>query len=137
MARPIVLRGHHLLCQFGFRGYGYSADFVAQMSRVLEDLRKRPDQAVQLVDYPDVWCEAFPSEQPCHCREPIVIARDRAVLQQLGVESGAILPWATWVKRAHTRFVGDDLLTLCATCPWLPLGYCQQGLETAQGILGP
>ncbi len=127
--QAVVLRGHHLLCQFGFRGYGYSPAFVENMRNILAFLREHPETMVECVDGPDSLCAAYPAEEPNHCLEPSVIARDRAVLSQLATTAGTRQPWARLVEAAAHAYVAEDLTTLCATCEWLPLGYCQMGLK--------
>ncbi len=123
------LRGHHLLCALGFRGHGYSPGFAANMAAILQRLRAAPETLVMLTDEPDAICAAFPPDQPAHCRDDNVIARDRRVLAKLGLEPGAIAPWGQLQLRLGHAFVPSDLDALCATCPWLPLGYCRQGLR--------
>jgi hypothetical protein len=127
----IALRAHHLLCQFGYRGHGYSEAFVDNMTAVLDHLSQHSHTLVRLSDEPDVLCAKYPTDQPNHCCQPEVIERDRRILAQLDLHRGTTMPWSDLVERAKTRFVPDDLTQLCSTCPWLPLGYCQQGLQQA------
>ncbi len=126
---PVVLRGHHLLCQFGFRGFGYSPAFVDNMRNILAFLTTHPQTLVECVDGPDILCAACPPEEPDHCREFSVIGRDRAVLKRIGAARGVPWPWAKLVEATAQAYVPNDLTTLCATCEWLPLGYCQTGLQ--------
>jgi len=122
------MRGHHLLCALGFRGHGYSPAFSANMAGVLARLDANPDAVVAVTDSPDLICAAFPPEQPAHCREAQVVLRDRRVLAGIGLRPGDALPWGELRRRLGAAFAPDDLDTLCATCPWLPFGYCREGL---------
>lgn len=133
------LRGHHLLCALGFRGYGYSQAFAENMAGILGRLAAAPDTPVTLVDRPDDICAAFPADRPAHCLEPEVLQRDRRVIAALGLHPGEGGTWAELLERAARTFVPADLDRLCATCPWLPLGYCRQGLaaHSASLIRGP
>lgn len=129
---PVAIRAHHLLCQFGFRGYGYSDAFVANMQHLLDRLRADPATPVVVTDKPDAICAAFPPDSPAHCQEARVADRDRAVLSALGVPPGTLLAWGQSVAGVRHAFRPDDLSSLCATCPWLPAGYCREGLEAAR-----
>ena len=59
------IRGHNLLCIQGFVGKGYSPEFVANMTRVVESLGD--DVEVTVVDRPDVLCEACPNLAASGC----------------------------------------------------------------------
>jgi hypothetical protein len=129
---PVPLRGHHLVCAFGFRGHGYSPAFAENMGRILRALEAAPDTPVRVVDVPDGICAAFPPDQPPHCEEPQVVARDRAVARAVGLEPGGVLAWGELRHRVARSLGPADLPHLCATCPWLPLGYCAEGLARAR-----
>lgn len=131
-SEPVPIRAHHLLCQFGFRGYGYSDAFVANMKALLERLRAEPETPVVIGETPDAICAAFPPDAPAHCEEARVIIRDRAVLSAIGLTAGATVSWREAVGRVRNVFRPHDLSTLCSTCPWLPAGYCQEGLAAAR-----
>lgn len=126
------MRGHHLLCALGFRGLGYSAEFSANMAAVLSRLDRAADTPVTVIDTPDAICSAFPADQPGHCTTPQVIERDRRVIAGMGLKPGAVRSWAELRARLSGAFQPSDLDSLCATCPWLPLGYCAQGLAAAR-----
>jgi hypothetical protein len=135
-AAAMRLRPHHLLCSLGFRGLGYSPGFAANMAAILGTLRDAPETRVALVPEPDSICAAFPADQPCHCGEEAVAERDRQVLAALGMAPGESAAWWDLLRRAARAFAPPDLGVLCATCPWLPLGYCQEGLEALRGRPG-
>ena len=127
-APPHAVRAHHLLCSLGFRGLGYSPAFAENMAAVLRAWDAAPESPVAVTEAPDVICAAFPPDQPGHCGDAEVIARDRRVLQAIGLPSGSVRSWADLRLRVRRAFAPGDLATLCATCPWLPLGHCADGL---------
>lgn len=129
-----AMRGHHLLCALGFRGHGYSQAFADHMASVLNRLDRTPDTVVVVVDAADAICSAFPSDQTSHCAENHVVARDRRVITALGLHPGDARSWRELRARVGRAFVPADLATLCATCPWLPLGYCQEGLDRLNAL---
>ena len=82
----IKLRGHHLLCLRGFQGYGYSKDFVLNMTRINE-LRKTKDCIISLTNEPDDICSACPNLQDNMCenekQNEIIVKMDDEVLSRL------------------------------------------------------
>ena len=59
------LRGHNLLCIQGFVGKGYSPEFVANMTRVVEALGDAAP--VTVIDAPDDLCTACPHLRASGC----------------------------------------------------------------------
>lgn len=125
----ITLRGHHLLCLLGYRGMGYSAAYVENMTRLYEQLRLHPATRVRIVLGPDELCAAFPCDQPNHCREKNVYERDQVILQALGIKTEMCLAWSEVESRVRAQIAGTDLVTFCQTCPWRPYGVCEAGIE--------
>ena len=138
--RPVIIRGHTLLCLQGFRGEGYSPDFVANMRAIHEELAQHPERSVQVVDGPDAVCGACPHHQAvtgCTLSgddsETEMHRQDEDVLGRLGLQSGMKLTWAEVLQRIRERVSGDDLPAICGQCRWLPLGYCREGIERLKG----
>ena len=127
------LRAHNLLCIQGFVGKGYSPEFVANMTRVVESLG--PGAPVTVVDEPDVLCEACPNLAASGCTlggagaEKGIVSQDRDVLRRLGLAAGEEVAWGEIVALIRARVAPDDLDDICGTCPWLPLGHCKKALE--------
>ncbi len=130
----IRLRGHTLLCLQGFRGEGYSPEFIANLASIHQDLAEHPDQWVEVTDRPDSVCQACPNLSAQGCRlngersEAEMQAQDRDVLARLGCRAGARYQWRDLLDRIRLQVTGDDLPAICGTCRWLPLGYCREGL---------
>ena len=139
---PIEIRAHALLCLQGFRGKGYSPAFVQRMGEVAARLQRHPEQVVRVVAAPDVFCAVCPHEDGgCTLggddHEASVRAQDEQVLERLGLEAGAERPWRDLVRRLAARIQGIDLPGICTTCPWLPLGWCEEGIDATQHALRP
>lgn len=124
----IRLRGHHLLCLLGYRGMGYSEAYAANMTRVHERLRTEPDTSVMLVEGPDDLCVCFPADQPYHCDNGRVFSKDAFVLETLGLKTGETRTWADIAKRLAERVTPGDIPNMCAACPWLHYGVCEEGV---------
>jgi len=58
---PVVIRGHTLLCLQGFRGEGYSPDFIDNMAEIHARLQSNPETQVRVTDTPDHFCAACPN----------------------------------------------------------------------------
>lgn len=135
---PLPLRAHNVLCLQGFRGRGYSEAFVEQMAEIHAALGEDPGHEVVLLDTPDLLCLVCPHlEAGCTLggpdHEAHMQAQDRDVLKRLGLEVGDVVTWAEVLERIGEHIRGADLPTICTTCPWLRLGWCESGVDA----LGP
>ena len=131
---PLPLRAHAVLCLQGCRGEGYSPAFVDAMTRVADGLRRDPDHRVRLLDEPGTLCAACPHlKGGCTLRgeghETHMQQHDAEVLRRLDLEADSVLPWRDILDLVRSRVQGRDLDDICTTCPWLPLGYCAEGVD--------
>lgn len=136
----IPIRAHALLCLQGFRGKGYSPAFVERMGEIAGRLQRNPDQLVQVLNTSDTFCDVCPHENDgCTLggagHESNIRAQDDEVLERMQLEAGTILPWRSVVRRLAAHVQGLDLGGICTTCPWLPLGWCAEGIDAAQHAL--
>ena len=136
MSEPAPLRAHMALCIIGFRGSGYSPEFVGVMRKLQARLADAPDTPVQLLNHPDELCEVCPhlgDSGGCELQGPLheshMRAHDGAVLHRLGLKAGDVRPWADILERIRERIRGSDLPQICTTCPWLPLGVCRESID--------
>ena len=133
---PLIVRAHTLLCLQGFRGEGYSPAFVENMGAIHRRFLTDPRRRVQVVAQPDAICNACPHLRTdgCHLKGPgfeeTMKRQDRAVMARLGIAEGEILPWGDILHRIAAQIKGGDLGAICGACPWLPLGYCREGIDT-------
>ncbi|MBI3595019.1 MAG: DUF1284 domain-containing protein [Nitrospirae bacterium] len=132
---PIPIRGHTLLCLQGFRGEGYDPMFTAHMSAIHQRLNNQPALLVKVITKPDTFCHSCPNlseEQGCRLHgdgtEAKMVSQDREVMQKLGIQSEETLSWETIVQKIGEKMKPAMLDELCGACPWLPLGYCKEGL---------
>ena len=133
------IRAHNLLCIQGFVGKGYSPEFIANMTQVIESLGDATP--VTVIDEPDVLCAACPNLAESGCTlhsqdsadypdsEGAIARQDRDVMERLGLAAGETSEWNEIVGRIASQVAPDDLDDICGQCPWLPLGVCKAGLE--------
>jgi hypothetical protein len=135
MVKPIRIRGHTLLCLQGFRGEGYSPEFVENMAAIHRQLADDPTHPVLVVDVPDAICSSCPNlrDEECHLHGPGseegMIAQDQDVMHRLRIAWGEELPWKEILHRISQAVSGEMLPKICGRCPWLPLGYCKEGMD--------
>ena len=132
-----------VLCLLGFRGSGYSPAFVRTMRDLQERLREEPTARIRLVDGPDLLCEACPNIGPDGCtlggpnHEAHMRAQDTVILQRLGLQVDVTYPWSAILQRVRKRISGEDLPSICTTCPWLPLGVCSESADELRRPVAP
>ncbi len=113
------LRPHHGLCIQFFRGEGYSAEFVANMTEIVAKLGGNPQ--VHLVSGADDLCRTCPNrvgERDCKSDEK-VLRYDEAVLRLCGLSQGDVLPWKEFAARVEREIFSKNLRTqICGQCQW-------------------
>lgn len=137
--KPIVLRGHHLLCFLGFRGLGYSPSFVEKMKGIDLILKTNLEAIIEVVARADELCLSCPFGTSGKClkegqeAEERTRQRDLMLLQALGKEEGSCLT----VQEIHdllSRHISEEVMaTICQGCQWQGLGYCLEGLKALKG----
>ena len=131
----MILRAHHILCILGFRGKGYSKEFVRNMTSIIEQLRANPDTVVKIVDSPDDICPSCPFTKDTGCNEngpqseAAIKTRDQNILRKIALETGTELSWKDILKEISDLLSVDDIRNFCENCQWLSLGFCIEGLE--------
>jgi hypothetical protein len=103
------LRGHHLFCLLGYRGMGYSQEYVENMTRLHQTLRDNPKMRIQLVKGPDQLCEKYPNSGEYHCQNDNIYERDAAILEKLGLKIGQILNWEDIESIIRKYIVSSDI----------------------------
>jgi len=132
----LTIRGHHLLCLFGFRGLGYSPQFVENMTRVAEAFFSTAAVKVRVVAGRDDICRACPHMKDGDCAKPAdafsrargLVERDLDVLERLGIAADTLHTNASLRGLVCRKVVPGDLPGICAGCEWLEAGYCAEGL---------
>jgi len=122
---PVRLRGHHFLCILTYRGYGYTPDFVANMTGIVADIgRGRP---IQLIEGPDEICGGLTAEdrRACNhdCARAETLELDRLAVTEvgdlLGTDfSGLIEIDREAVSRLRVAFAARSIRSACRRCPW-------------------
>lgn len=126
MEEIVRLRGHHILCLLGFRGLGYSDEFVENMARV--HARVFSDKAlVEIVAGADSICDACPRLANGKCGK--ARHKDATILSLLSLQPEDRLEPDEIYLRVAEAITPENLSNICARCRWLSLGYCAEGLS--------
>ncbi|WP_124223785.1 DUF1284 domain-containing protein [Aquisalibacillus elongatus] len=123
------LRGHHLFCLLGYRGMGYSEDYVKNMTKIHQSLKHNPMTQIKIVKGPDQLCEKFPETGNYHCQDVDIFQRDEAILAKLGLEIEQVIRWEDVVKQIQRNVKSSDIQTVCQTCSWRSYGVCEEGVQ--------
>ena len=126
MSVPVELRGHHLLCLHFFSGEGYSADFVANLRRVVASAE---DSGVVVVEEADSVCVRCPELVGSACRSEDEVSRlDELALRLLAVEPGEVVVWAE-IRDRLPDVLEAWYAGACDGCDWLSVcshaGLCE------------
>lgn len=125
----VQLRGHHLFCLLGYRGMGYSKEYIENMTNLHQTLRKYPETLVELVEGPDQLCEKYPNSGEYHCKDQNIFVRDAVILEKMGLKLGEKLQWQEIENRVKDFVVPSDIQTVCETCNWKSYGVCEEGIQ--------
>jgi uncharacterized protein len=129
-----VLRGHHLLCVHGFRGMGYSPEFVKKMESIVKVIRDpEQDFHIKVVAAFDDACMSCPHRglEICEASEGSnehVLTMDGKIIRHLGLVPGESYLKSQLVKLTAEKVEPDDLDYLCKNCSWLQYGVCKEGI---------
>ncbi|MFB6465442.1 DUF1284 domain-containing protein [Cytobacillus sp. Hz8] len=123
------LRGHHIFCLLGYRGMGYSQEYVENMTRLHQTLRENPKIWIQLVKGPDQLCEKYPNSGEYHCQNENIHNRDAAILEKLGLKIGQIMQWKDIESLIRKSTVPTDIQIICESCSWRSYGICEEGVQ--------
>ncbi|WP_226665217.1 DUF1284 domain-containing protein [Metabacillus litoralis] len=123
------LRGHQLFCLLGYRGMGYSQEYVKNMTQLHQKLRRDPMTKIKLVNGPDQLCEKYPNSGEYHCQNDSIYERDAVILEKLGLNIGQILYWKDIELHVKKYVVPSDIQTVCETCSWRSYGVCEEGIQ--------
>ncbi len=116
----IRLRGHHLLCLQGFQGYGYSKDFVLNMTKINE-LRKSKDCTVILTNEADDICSACPNLKNNLCenenQNETIVKMDNKILSKLNREEE--YNSIDLFNEVYQKFNSlNSVQSICDECKW-------------------
>lgn len=132
MAQPtLTFRAHHFLCTLGFKGLGYSPDYVTNYKHITKQLRSPggEDIPIQVVKGTDAICSPCPNKVGALCHYQAKIDHlDQAHGQVLSIKPGDELTWGQAKKRIQGNISIETFHQICGPCSWKRLGICEEAL---------
>ena len=130
----LTIRAHHLLCVLGFRGYGYSEDFIENLTKISKEVKKK-STVIKIISQKDDVCKYCPNSAT-KCKEDIEPKSiDELVLLKLKIRSGSVLKSEAIYAKVIKNIEVNDLDNICSSCTWLEKGWCKQGLKELKNKL--
>ena len=139
---PIPIRAHSLLCLQGYKGLGYSPEFIVMMNRVSRALENNPNIEIKVLAGEDIFCRVCPHNYRGRCMadDPVdrpvptdspdnSVLMDRRVLQWLDLKEGDIEYWGSILYRISRNVDSSVMDALCGDCRWREYGYCAEALD--------
>lgn len=140
--RLLEIRAHTLLCLQGYRGLGYSPEFIKKMDEVTTRLRNNPDTMVRIITAPDIFCRVCPNLVDDRCissdnglegflleSPDNSIVSDRQVLSKLGFKENETHSWSEILGTIASKVTSEDMDDLCGDCRWREFEYCARALD--------
>ncbi len=114
----VRIRPHHGLCMRHFEGKGYSAEFVKNMTNVMETLQE--DTPVLLWNGGDVICAQCPNYKDGSCiSRDKVMGYDAAVLNATGLRAGMKIPYGDFQEKIEEFIMKPQKIKeICGACQW-------------------
>ncbi|SHK22723.1 hypothetical protein SAMN02745136_01996 [Anaerocolumna jejuensis DSM 15929] len=127
----IHLRPHHGICIGQFKGFGYSEEFVKNMTEIVAELEKFPDTEIKLVAGGDSICTSCPHFQEEGCTSgQKVVEYDRKALMLCGLKENEVLSWREFRNLVMQNILSANKLSeVCCNCSWLSLCLECQGFR--------
>ncbi len=116
---PVNIRPHHGLCIAFFEGKGYSADFTANMTKVISKLKSN-DPIIKIAAGADVICGSCPHSLDGVCESIENVERyDRGVLKLCGFSAGDELHWSEFSGTVFRSIISaGKTAEVCGGCSW-------------------
>ncbi|MBS0236301.1 MAG: DUF1284 domain-containing protein [Proteobacteria bacterium] len=127
----LKFRPHHFMCTLGFRGVGYSKDFVRNYKEIVQTLKDAPNTPIAVVFGGDAICAPCPNLKLnglCITQEKIDTL-DKAHIKALGLQDGQTITWQQAKSLIRDKMSLEQFHQACAPCRWKELGICEQALK--------
>lgn len=131
-----------MLCVHGFRGMGYSPDFVKKMTEIVAAVRDESRTfPIRVMEDLDEACGFCPNRGDGICAaspgsDVHVKQLDRRIMAHIGLTHGETIDKAELVRRTALSVRPEHLDELCRGCSWLSYGVCKEGIRQLNEAYG-
>ena len=103
------------MCTLGFRGKGYSADFVRNYRKLVQTIARDEDILIEVVQYTDDVCSACPNKiDYIACKTQSKISKlDAAHIAVLQLIPGEVMSWKQAKDRIKKHMNVEKFLLSC------------------------
>lgn len=147
-----ILRAHHILCIQGFRGKGYSEEFVSNMKVIIDYLENNENKKIKIINNPDHICLSCPNnvgqsemrrfeinntyEDKGFCEnERYIVNLDNMVIKALDIELESHHTYKSLLEKIKKNMTIEKFENICGDCQWYSLGYCREGILCKENIV--
>ncbi|MEZ0536517.1 DUF1284 domain-containing protein [Caldicellulosiruptoraceae bacterium PP1] len=122
------IRAHHLLCFLGFRGLGYSREFVEHFKKIYNYVYDENGK-IKLLNSPDEICKLCPNLEKDKCKsEEKILNMDKLVLsfikEYINIDNEV---YPSQCYKAISKMPFEYYKKICSNCEWFSLGFCEEG----------
>ncbi|MDO4534606.1 MAG: DUF1284 domain-containing protein [Clostridium perfringens] len=122
----MILRPHHLLCTQSYEGKGYSKEFIDNMNKNIEFLRREKGFKVKIQSVLDNLCISCPNNQGKVCStENKVKTMDEKVLKYFDLKED-IYVYKEVINLIQKEITKEILEDICGQCQWYKYGMCKK-----------
>jgi hypothetical protein len=120
---------------------GYDEKFIKGMAKVIQKIRENPNLRIKLIEKCDDICHTCPFNLKGFCKnvaigsEKKVREKDRQIARRLNLKNEVVLTIKEVLDSIKEKIKPDDLSVICKDCPWLKMGYCEEGLKKIGNFL--
>ena len=128
----IVFRPHHFLCAFCFQGKGYSPEFIANFSTIMQYLNSSngDDVIIEVVKNTDSICDPCPNKRKNACvSQSKILKLDQAHAAILNIQPGEKITWREAKIKIRNHMTLEKFHSACKLCEWKQLGICENTLR--------
>ncbi|MDL2246357.1 DUF1284 domain-containing protein [Methanobrevibacter sp. OttesenSCG-928-K11] len=119
----IFLRGHHILCLQGFQGYGYSEEFVENMTHI-KNLIDNENIKIKVSNTPDDICQSCPNlTEKNICKDlkynEKIKKMDNEVIKKLDIGNEEMEASKLFEKANFIFNSKETIEPICDNCLWV------------------
>ncbi|MBN1232615.1 MAG: DUF1284 domain-containing protein [Candidatus Coatesbacteria bacterium] len=129
MGTSIKLRPHHILCLHGFKGLGYSEDFIKQMQEISDKIKRERHVKISFIFDLDILCHSCTEDNRKACLQQNSLSRliDKRLKKKLKGLLRRETSLTFFLEKLYKTISARKMDYICRGCEWKKFGYCREG----------